>query len=603
MRRIDTFVFYSLERLLKHIESPKDLKKLNLDELPKLAQELREFIIDIVSTKEGHLGASLGVVELTIALHYVFNAPYDKLIWDVGHQAYGHKILTGRKEIFDTNRQLGGISGFPKRSESEYDDFGTGHSSTAISAILGMAMASKLKGNINRQHIAVVGDASIASGMAFEGLNHLGVTDVNALIVLNDNAIGIDPSVGALKKYLTNVKAGTAKDENIFECLNLDYTGPIDGHDLKALVTELERLKHVDGPKLLHIITTKGKGLKQAEEDQVVYHAPGKFDKITGERFKKSGEVQPPKYQDVFGHTIVELAKMNQKIVGITPAMPSGSSLKFMMEEIPERAFDVGIAEQHAVTLAAGMATQGLVPFCNIYSTFLQRAYDQVIHDVALQKLPVIFCLDRAGLVGQDGPTHHGVFDMAFLRCIPNLIIFSPMNEMELRNIMYTAQLGLDGPIAIRYPRGRGATIDWKNDFESIEIGAGRSLKNGSKIAVLTIGHIGNTVAELIQKLDRPEEVGHYDMRFVKPLDKNLLRSVFNTYEHVITVEDGTKLGGLGSAILEFINEEDLSKPVKIFGIPDQFVDHGDVLETHQMAGIDFDTIHSYIQSTLNQCD
>ena len=603
MRRIDTFVFYSLERLLKHIESPKDLKKLNLDELPKLAQELREFIIDIVSTKEGHLGASLGVVELTIALHYVFNAPYDKLIWDVGHQAYGHKILTGRKEIFDTNRQLGGISGFPKRSESEYDDFGTGHSSTAISAILGMAMASKLKGNINRQHIAVVGDASIASGMAFEGLNHLGVTDVNALIVLNDNAIGIDPSVGALKKYLTNVKAGTAKDENIFECLNLDYTGPIDGHDLKALVTELERLKHVDGPKLLHIITTKGKGLKQAEEDQVVYHAPGKFDKITGERFKKSGEVQPPKYQDVFGHTIVELAKINQKIVGITPAMPSGSSLKFMMEEIPERAFDVGIAEQHAVTLAAGMATQGLVPFCNIYSTFLQRAYDQVIHDVALQKLPVIFCLDRAGLVGQDGPTHHGVFDMAFLRCIPNLIIFSPMNEMELRNIMYTAQLGLDGPIAIRYPRGRGATIDWKNDFESIEIGAGRSLKNGSKIAVLTIGHIGNTVAELIQKLDRPEEVGHYDMRFVKPLDKNLLRSVFNTYEHVITVEDGTKLGGLGSAILEFINEEDLSKPVKIFGIPDQFVDHGDVLETHQMAGIDFDTIHSYIQSTLNQCD
>jgi len=603
LRRIDTFVFYSLERLLKHIESPKDLKKLNLDELPKLAQELREFIIDIVSTKEGHLGASLGVVELTIALHYVFNAPYDKLIWDVGHQAYGHKILTGRKEIFDTNRQLGGISGFPKRSESEYDDFGTGHSSTAISAILGMAMASKLKGNINRQHIAVVGDASIASGMAFEGLNHLGVTDVNALIVLNDNAIGIDPSVGALKKYLTNVKAGTAKDENIFECLNLDYTGPIDGHDLKALVTELERLKHVDGPKLLHIITTKGKGLKQAEEDQVVYHAPGKFDKITGERFKKSGEVQPPKYQDVFGHTIVELAKMNQKIVGITPAMPSGSSLKFMMEEIPERAFDVGIAEQHAVTLAAGMATQGLVPFCNIYSTFLQRAYDQVIHDVALQKLPVIFCLDRAGLVGQDGPTHHGVFDMAFLRCIPNLIIFSPMNEMELRNIMYTAQLGLDGPIAIRYPRGRGATIDWKNDFESIEIGAGRSLKNGSKIAVLTIGHIGNTVAELIQKLDRPEEVGHYDMRFVKPLDKNLLRSVFNTYEHVITVEDGTKLGGLGSAILEFINDEGLSKPVKIFGIPDQFVDHGDVLETHQMAGIDFDTIHSYIQSTLNQCD
>ena len=426
MGRIDTFVFYSLERLLPHIDSPSDLKKLTLDELPQLAQELREFIIDIVSTKEGHLGASLGVVELTIALHYVFNAPHDKLIWDVGHQAYGHKILTGRKEIFETNRQLGGISGFPKRSESEYDDFGTGHSSTAISAILGMAMASKLKGDHSKQHIAVVGDASIASGMAFEGLNHLGVTDVNALIVLNDNAIGIDPSVGALKKYLTNVKAGTAKDENIFECLNLNYSGPIDGHDLKKLVDELERLKQLDGPKLLHIITTKGKGLKQAEEDQVVYHAPGKFDKITGERLPKSGESQPPKYQDVFGHTLVELAEKNPNIVGITPAMPSGSSLKFMMDKMPERAFDVGIAEQHAVTLAAGMATQGLVPFCNVYSTFLQRAYDQVIHDVALQKLPVIFCLDRAGLVGQDGPTHHGVFDIAFLRCIPTLSYLLP---------------------------------------------------------------------------------------------------------------------------------------------------------------------------------
>lgn len=603
MGRIDTFVFYPLEKLLAHIESPEDLKKLTLDELPKLAQELREFIIDIVSTKEGHLGASLGVVELTIALHYVFSAPYDKLIWDVGHQAYGHKILTGRKEIFDTNRQLGGISGFPKRSESEYDDFGTGHSSTAISAILGMAMASRLKGDINRQHIAVVGDASIASGMAFEGLNHLGVTNVNALIVLNDNAIGIDPSVGALKKYLTNVKAGTAKDENIFECLNLNYTGPIDGHDLKALVAELERLKHVDGPKLLHIITTKGKGLKQAEEDQVVYHAPGKFDKTTGERLKKSGRVQPPKYQDVFGHTLVELARRNEKVVGITPAMPSGSSLKFMMEEIPERAYDVGIAEQHAVTLAAGMATQGLVPFCNIYSTFLQRAYDQVIHDVALQKLPVIFCLDRAGLVGQDGPTHHGVFDIAFLRCIPDLTVFAPMDEMELRNIMYTAQLGLDGPIAIRYPRGRGVTIDWKNGFEPIQIGTGRILKQGSKIAILTIGHIGNTVANMVQKLDKSEAVGHYDIRFVKPLDRNLLRSIFNSYEHIITIEDGAKMGGFGSAILEFANDEGLSRSVKIFGVHDHFVDHGDISDTHRMAGIDFDTIHSYIQSTLTQCD
>ncbi|MDF0714607.1 1-deoxy-D-xylulose-5-phosphate synthase [Muricauda sp. 334s03] len=591
-----------MERLLTHIKSPKDLKKLSLDELPKLAQELREFIIDIVSTKEGHLGASLGVVELTIALHYVFNTPKDKLIWDVGHQAYGHKILTGRKEIFETNRQLGGISGFPKRSESEYDDFGTGHSSTAISAILGMAMVSKLKGEFSKQHIAVVGDASIASGMAFEGLNHLGVTNINALIVLNDNAIGIDPSVGALKKYLTNVKVGTAKDENIFECLNLNYSGPIDGHDIKALVAELERLKHVDGPKLLHIITTKGKGLKQAEENQVVYHAPGKFDKITGERLKKTGQVQPPKYQDVFGHTIVELAKKNEKIVGITPAMPSGSSLKFMMDQMPDRAFDVGIAEQHAVTLAAGMATQGLVPFCNIYSTFLQRAYDQVIHDVALQKLPVVFCLDRAGLVGQDGPTHHGVFDMAFLRCVPNLIIFAPMNEMELRNILYTAQLGLDRPIAIRYPRGRGTTIDWRNAVESIKIGTSRCLKEGSEIAVLTIGHIGNDVEKLIKKLDASKKIGHYDMRFVKPLDKNTLRTIFSQYKHIITVEDGTKTGGFGSAILEFANEEGISKPVKIFGVPDQFVEQGTIPETHKLAGIDFDTIHSYIQSTLNQC-
>ena len=603
MGRIDTFVFYSLERLLPHIDSPSDLKKLTLDELPQLAQELREFIIDIVSTKEGHLGASLGVVELTIALHYVFNAPQDKLIWDVGHQAYGHKILTGRKEIFETNRQLGGISGFPKRSESEYDDFGTGHSSTAISAILGMAMASKLKGDHSKQHIAVVGDASIASGMAFEGLNHLGVTDVNALIVLNDNAIGIDPSVGALKKYLTNVKAGTAKDENIFECLNLNYSGPIDGHDLKKLVDELERLKQLDGPKLLHIITTKGKGLKQAEEDQVVYHAPGKFDKITGERLPKSGELQPPKYQDVFGHTLVELAEKNPNIVGITPAMPSGSSLKFMMDKMPERAFDVGIAEQHAVTLAAGMATQGLVPFCNVYSTFLQRAYDQVIHDVALQKLPVIFCLDRAGLVGQDGPTHHGVFDIAFLRCIPNLILFAPMNEMELRNIMYTAQLGLDLPIAIRYPRGRGVNLDWKNKFEKIEIGTARCLKKGSKLAILTVGHVGNTVTEIISKLDGQEKVGHYDMRFVKPLDKKTLRTIFSAYSQIITVEDGTIMGGFGSSVLEFANEVGASIPISIFGVPDVFIEHGEMTETHQLAGIDFDTLFSHIQSTLNQCD
>ncbi|NDV42313.1 1-deoxy-D-xylulose-5-phosphate synthase [Flagellimonas sediminis] len=599
--RIGTFVFYPLETLLSNINSPADLKKLTLDELPKLAQELRDFIIEIVSTKEGHLGASLGVVELTIALHYVFDTPNDKLIWDVGHQAYGHKILTGRKEIFETNRQLGGISGFPKRGESIYDDFGTGHSSTAISAILGMAMASKLKGDSKKQHVAVVGDASIASGMAFEGLNHLGVTDVNTLIILNDNAIGIDPSVGALKKYLTNVKAGTAKDENIFECLNINYSGPMDGHDVKALVNQLERLKKMQGPKLLHIITTKGKGLKKAEEDQVVYHAPGKFDKLTGERVKKPNGAEPPKYQDVFGHTLVELAEKNKNIVGITPAMPTGSSLKFMMEQIPDRAFDVGIAEQHAVTLAAGMATQGLVPFCNIYSTFLQRAYDQVIHDVALQKLPVIFCLDRAGLVGQDGPTHHGVFDIAYLRCIPNMVIFAPMDEMQLRNIMFTAQLGLNGPIAIRYPRGNGVNLDWKNKFERIEMGTARCLKEGGKMAILTLGHVGNEMRSLIQSLNRPELVAHFDMRFAKPLDKQTLRTIFEKYEQIITVEDGCITGGFGSAVLEFANEEGYSKPVKIFGVPDQFVEHGTIPETQKLAGMDFDTLFSFIQSTLDQ--
>ncbi|UII77422.1 1-deoxy-D-xylulose-5-phosphate synthase [Flagellimonas sp. HMM57] len=591
-----------MKKFLTHINTPKDLKKLSLDELPQLALELREFIIDIVSAKEGHLGASLGVVELTIALHYVFDTPNDKLIWDVGHQAYGHKILTGRKEDFHTNRQLGGISGFPKRSESEFDDFGTGHSSTAISAILGMAMASKIVDENSKQHIAVVGDASIASGMAFEGLNHLGVTNTNCLVILNDNAIGIDPSVGALKKYLTNVKLGTAKDENIFECLNLNYSGPIDGHDIHKLVSELQRLKSVEGPKLLHIITTKGKGLKKAEENQVVYHAPGKFDKDTGEQIKKAGIEQPPKYQDVFGLTLLELAKQNKKIVGITPAMPTGSSLKLMMEEIPERAFDVGIAEQHAVTLAAGMATQGLIPFCTIYSTFLQRAYDQVIHDVALQKLPVIFCLDRAGLVGQDGPTHHGVFDLAYLRCIPNLIVYAPMNEMELRNIMYTAQRGIESPIAIRYPRGRGANLNWKTQLKPIEIGTARCLKKGTKTAVLTLGHPGNQVANIMEELGQPKSLGHYDMRFVKPLDKKMLRNIFTQYDHIITVEDGCKTGGFGSAILEFANEQNISTPIKIFGIPDKFIEHGTIPETQQMAGTDFDALYTYIKST-SSCD
>ena len=580
--------------LLNTINSPKELRLLNQTDLPQLAQELREFIINIVATKEGHLGASLGVVELTIALHYAFNTPIDQLIWDVGHQAYGHKILTGRKNIFHTNRQLGGISGFPKRDESEYDTFGVGHSSTSISAALGMAIASQLKGE-NKHHIAVIGDASIASGMAFEGLNHAGVTKANLLIILNDNAIGIDPSVGALKQYLTNVKKGTQKQDNIFEALNFDYSGPIDGHDLNTVIAELERLKTVDGPKLLHVITTKGKGLKQAEANQVKYHAPGKFDAKTGDLAEKSNEVQAPKYQDVFGHTIVELAEQNKNIVGITPAMPTGSSLKYMMEAIPDRAFDVGIAEQHAVTLAAGMATQGLIPFCNIYSTFLQRAYDQIIHDVALQKLPVIFCLDRAGLVGEDGATHHGVFDLSYLRCIPNLIIFAPRNELELRNIMYTAQLGLKQPIAIRYPRGRGVTIDWKQPYSKIEIGKGVALKKGKNIAVLSIGTMAKNVTEAIANLD----VSHYDMRFVKPLDEHLLHSIFKTYDIVVTVEDHSIKGGFGSAILEFAAIHQYQNTINVLGVPDEFIEHGGVNVLQQSIGLDAESLKYTIESIL----
>ena len=593
-------IFSMPKGILQHINDPKDIRSLEIVDLLQLAQELREFIIDIVATKEGHLGASLGVVELTIALHYVFNTPKDKLIWDVGHQAYGHKILTGRREIFNTNRQLGGISGFPKRTESPYDDFGTGHSSTSISAILGMALASQIKGSRNVQHIAVIGDASIASGMAFEGLNHAGDTNANILIVLNDNAIGIDPSVGALKKYLTNVKKGTAKDENIFECLNFNYSGPMDGHDLAALVNELKRLKDIEGPKLLHIITTKGKGLKKAEENQVVYHAPGKFDKLTGDLWPKTSEIQPPKYQDVFGHTLLELAKKNEKIVGITPAMPTGSSLKYMMEELPDRAFDVGIAEQHAVTMAGGMAAEGLVPFCNIYSTFLQRAYDQIIHDVALQNLPVIFCLDRAGIVGQDGATHHGIYDMAYLRCIPNLIIFAPLNEIELRDIMFTAQLGLDNPIAIRYPRGRGITLDWKQKFHKIPIGISQELKKGTKIAVLSIGHIGNMVADLLKSMHNTDQIGHYNMRFVKPLDTDMLQRIFSTYENIITIEDGCKIGGFGSAILEYANEMHSFVPIKVFGIEDVFIEQGTIEELHKIAKIDISTLKNYINNLLN---
>ena len=582
--------------LLSNINSPSDLRLLDESQLPQLAQELRDFIIDIVAVKEGHLGASLGVIELTIALHYIFDTPNDLLVWDVGHQAYGHKILTGRRDNFHTNRQLNGISGFPKRSESHFDTFGVGHSSTSISAALGMAIASNLKGDLNKQHIAVIGDASIASGMAFEGLNHAGVTDANLLVILNDNAIGIDPSVGALKNYLTAVKEGkNPKENNMIKSLNFDYSGPIDGNDIDAVLKELKRLQKIKGPKFLHIITTKGKGLQQAEDNQVQYHAPGKFDKITGDIIPKSEQHLPPKYQDVFGLTILDLAKTNEKIIGITPAMPSGSSLKFMMDEFPKRAFDVGIAEQHAVTLAAGMATQGMIVFCNIYSTFLQRAYDQVIHDVALQNLPVIFCLDRAGLVGEDGATHHGVFDLAYLRCIPNLIVYSPINEIALRNILFTAQLGLNNPIAIRYPRGRGQIVDWQKPYKKLEIGKANCIKEGTIAAVLSNGPIGNTVALAIAKLNNPETIAHYDFAFVKPLDENSLHIIFNEFEKIITIEDGVIKGGFGSAILEFASQNNYSTPILNLGIPDEFIEQGTVEELHQYCKIDVDSLVSIL--------
>lgn len=582
--------------LLEHIHSPIDLRLLDESQLPQLAQELRDFIITIVATKEGHLGASLGVVELTIALHYVFNTPEDLLVWDVGHQAYGHKILTERRTIFHTNRQLGGISGFPKRSESIYDTFGVGHSSTSISAALGMAIASNLKGDFEKQHIAVIGDASIASGMAFEGLNHAGVTDANLLVILNDNSIGIDPSVGALKKYFTSVKEGkNPKQNNMIKSLNFDYSGPIDGNDIFAVVKELKRLQKIKGPKFLHLITTKGKGLQQAEENQVKYHAPGKFDATTGEIIPKSEEHLPPKYQDVFGLTILDLAKENEKIVGITPAMPSGSSLKFMMDAFPKRAFDVGIAEQHAVTLSAGMATQGMIVYCNIYSTFLQRAYDQVIHDVALQNLPVIFCLDRAGLVGEDGATHHGVFDLAYLRCIPNMIVYAPLNEIDLQNILYTAQLGLNHPIAIRYPRGRGVIVDWETDhlgkYEKIEIGKAKLLKSGSKVAVLSTGTIGNNVSLAIAKIQNPENLSHYDFAFVKPLDEKELHSIFTKHESIITIEDGVIKGGFGSAILEFAATHSYNMKIKTLGIPDEFIEQGSIDELQRYSKISVDSL------------
>ncbi|GIM50857.1 1-deoxy-D-xylulose-5-phosphate synthase [Capnocytophaga stomatis] len=585
--------------LLSNINSPDDLRKIPKEELPFLAKEVREFIIDVVSGKGGHLGASLGVVELTIALHYVFNTPDDKLIWDVGHQAYAHKILTDRKKQFHTNRELGGISGFPKIDESPYDTFGTGHSSTSISAILGMAMAATLQGNSHRNHIAVIGDASIVSGMAFEAMNHAGTTSANILIILNDNAMGIDPSVGALKDYFAKIKAEKGKNETFFNNLNIKYKGVADGHNLTELIDSFELLKNESGVKLLHVITTKGKGLEKAEKEQITYHAPRKFDKITGEQFSEDGSL-PAKYQDVFGLTLNELAQQNEKIVAITPAMPSGSSLTFMQRTFPERVFDVGIAEQHAVTFSAGLALEGFIPFCVVYSTFLQRAYDQVIHDVALQNIPVIICIDRAGLVGEDGATHHGVFDMAFLRPIPNLVIASPRNASELRNLLYTAQLGINFPFVIRYPRGRCNETDWQQSFQKIEIGTAEQLKEGSKYAVLSVGTIAENVTKAINLLKNPEDYAHFDIRFLKPLDESLLHTIFVTYKIIFTVEEGSEKGGLGSAVAEFASKNNYNKPLKIIGIPDKFISHGSVDELQKMVALDDKSVSEMLKVKNN---
>jgi 1-deoxy-D-xylulose-5-phosphate synthase len=581
--------------LLSKIDSPKDLKPLSLDELKHLSNELRLFIIEKVSEYGGHLGANLGTVELSIALHYAFNTPDDKLIWDVGHQAYGHKILTGRRDNFHTNRRLGGLAGFPSREESQYDDFGVGHSSTSISAILGMAVASKLNKE-SREHIAVIGDASIAAGMAFEGLNHAGDTDANVIIILNDNAIGIDPSVGALKNYLTKAKIGyKPKQSNIIEALNFSYKGPIDGHDINALLTVFEEIKTEKGPRFLHILTTKGKGLKSAELEQVKYHAPGRFDKITGKTISKKSDNDLIKYQDVFGKTILHLAKLDEKIIGVTPAMPTGSSLKYMMEEIPERAFDVGIAEQHAVTFSAGLVTQGFKVFCTIYSTFLQRAYDQLIHDVALQKLPVIFCVDRAGIVGNDGATHHGVFDIAFLKAIPNLIIASPSCAEDLQNLLYTASQKLDRPMVIRYPRGKSDVSKLKFYFETIKIGKSKCLKQGVDTVILSLGKMRWLAEKAIEKSNK--NVGLYDMRFVKPLDTEALDYIANQYKNIITIEDAVLKGGFGETIQAYFSSNYPDIKVSCMGLPDEFVPHGNTDELLEKYGLGVDDILNVIRS------
>jgi 1-deoxy-D-xylulose-5-phosphate synthase len=623
--------------LLRAIDSPEDLKKIPKEQLQQVCQELRQYIIDVVSVHGGHFAASLGVVELSVALHYIYNTPYDQLVWDVGHQAYGHKILTGRRENFASNRKYKGLSGFPKRSESEYDTFGVGHSSTSISAALGMAMAAKYKGESDRKSVAVIGDGSMTAGMAFEALNHAGVTDADMLVILNDNCMSIDPNVGALKEYLTDittsstynkfrddvwnlmgklpvgkrftremasrleagVKGMVSKNSNLFESLNLRYFGPIDGHNITKLVDTLKDLRNIPGPKILHIITVKGKGYSLAEKDQTKWHAPGLFDKITGEIYKKKFDLpQPPKYQDVFGHTIIELAEQNEKIIGITPAMPSGSSLKFMMEKMPHRAFDVGICEQHAVTLSAGMATQGMKVFCNIYSSFMQRAYDQVVHDVAIQKLPVVFCLDRAGLVGEDGPTHHGAYDIPYFRCIPNMIISAPMNEQELRNLMYTSQLeSTKLPFVIRYPRGEGVMPEWKKPLEEITIGRGRKLKDGEEIAILSFGHPGNFAAAAIRDLRQDGiKPAHYDMRFAKPLDEELLHEALQKYPKILTVEDGTIVGGFGSAVAEFMVANGYKNDLRMLGIPDAIIEHGTLKELHRECEYDAQAIADVVR-------
>ncbi|MBQ7350339.1 MAG: 1-deoxy-D-xylulose-5-phosphate synthase [Bacteroides sp.] len=624
-------------QLLTGIDTPEDLRKLKAEQLPEVCEELRRKIIDELSCNPGHFGSSLGVIELTVALHYIFNTPYDRIVWDVGHQAYGHKILTGRRDVFHTNRKLNGIRPFPSPKESEYDTFTCGHASNSISAALGMAVAAKHKGEDNRHVVAVIGDGSMSGGLAYEGLNNVSSTPNNLLIILNDNNMAIDRSVGGMKQYLLNLqtsesynrfrfkvsrllqkwgilnekrrkslirfnnslKSMLAQQQNVFEGMNIRYFGPIDGHDVNGLTKVLKDIKDMQGPKLLHIHTTKGKGFEPAEKAATIWHAPGKFDKETGERIIANTEGMPPLFQEVFGHTLLELAQQNDKIVGVTPAMPSGCSMNILMKEMPERGFDVGIAEGHAVTFSGGMAKDGLIPFCNIYSSFMQRAYDNIIHDVAIHKQHVVFCLDRAGIVGEDGPTHHGAFDLAYLRSIPNLVIASPLNEHELRKLMYTAQLPNMGPFAIRYPRGRGVLVDWRCPLEKIEIGKGQQLKSGKDIAVLTLGPIGNAAMQAIAEAEAEsgKSIAHYDLRFLKPLDEKILDEIGQNFKSIVTIEDGVLKGGMGSAVLEFMADQGYSPSVRRIGLPDSFVQHGTPQELYRICGMDVESIKNVLLS------